>query len=737
MSYFFDVPTAQARLAAALTHIQNYSRDTYPMFMNSLSLIPDNFRYQDIGFLNVPNGVGTAENQTTVAIAFLKAFEATNTDAFRTVANSILDNYRKFFYYENIYNVSLSTPETTALVRNNRYLTIYDSIQGDFDSPVANDPFNNLRKGTFTFTNGLANLPITLRKVFRVFSGELAYENIDAPLISGTEYKINYYVDSYYYRNYPDSETRNITGSGLGTLVIVPSTFSGDLTVIYSLESGSNISPPSAVDSFTGVGFVSTYPAVLKAKEGTDREYSEINPRAFYNTYLAFDLANKHTPYAFYQHARDVTKANFQRYFLTETSETYIIEKHNSNETLRHPGLSVSSISFDDSDNDLSSTDFSILREPSGTSVSRFIKLIINAAATGISNRAIQLKNQLAKALVGGLNDFTVEYMIGTDAVGVLCFSTSPEISNTLQIYKALFKLNSNGFINTQTIQISDFVRYSEDLILADYIIDNSTSYTGATIESSSALYEDFNTVIAEITLPDNNATAVLNTEKFSGKLPNIRYKVSGFARVQFGIFQFDLNDTGDNWQTFSSFFSVADLSSITFLNQQTEATIIEIFSIGDGDFDKASSNILIYSATFQIKTLQALTAWVGDIKISENSLEDDSYQPGVVYSLMSNTSVNNIQLPGKQYAIREQSPYVLSLWGLTRERDNVINFLNAAQENYKNNSSIDSTCFLTPFYSPFALENKHTLDRKTVLKKSNKVPSSRTSKCESSGRGE
>ena len=243
-------------LAGSLTWLQTYTRDTLPLAANA-NYVTVNAFHNVLGRGGYfPGSAGTTEGQAALGRACMEAFFQTGDVAWKNYAIAIGDALVQFYYNDPI--PSLGNESTTiwaphwlinvkeAFVSRGPQATVDPLNYGDFERIV-------------TFTSGVGTIPSgnpangdLLAVVYKVYStdGILLWQNVDTPLVSGTEYALNYFVSDFQlkgqnFRIFPDTEASGgtppvATTETAGTIVLA-TPYTGNAKLIYSTYTGPTI----------------------------------------------------------------------------------------------------------------------------------------------------------------------------------------------------------------------------------------------------------------------------------------------------------------------------------------------------------------------------------------------------------------------------------------------------------------------------------------------------------------
>lgn len=719
----FDTTKITYQLGRALTFITTYTRDTFPLFLSSRYLAPNSF-HDSPGRQNYfPSTCGTSEALTVIGVAAFKAFEATGNTTWRALGTNIAESYRSYFHLDDLFTTvpnGLNTPlvrnHWLGVVRNNANGTA-QKTEGITDGSVVSDPFNFGYFGSATFTSGTANLNSDLSRVFKVHNGELLYKNVYAPLKSGSEYLIDYWVSDGY-RNYPNGN-KTVTGEANGLVKLV-STFSGSLFVVYSRFTGSNISPPGAT-ALQGEHFLEPYPIWFKTKQAS-LTYTGAAFDAYWWAYDLYTLAYKHNPsLTKYQNAAEVLKWNTLKY--ADTSEaSYFYKRSPSSEPLSYAGSYLLQYAVNASGVPQTLPGYTASRETALSDRLQYLKLNINANEFVNVFSGVELQNYVTNVYFDPLVEVKLQVCSSVTNLLEVRLSTSKNVLDFSQDYYAYWLVEAN-LVSERTFKYSEFLRFDSDNVWHPRIVEvPSFTYNGATTFFARSLIDGVACVTFLAVIPNNTAGVGFLGAKYTNKLPKIRYGLVGAGRFRFkdafgNFYYLNVSDTSDNWLTFDSSwqesFGVDDrlLTEIVFENTQSTETRLFVYWIG-APGKPLPVPITTYKAAVIDRSRAAHTLWIGDFQALNNSLDKLKYTPGAI-PFTINTLNGELQgFRGKQFYMAYQSPYSLMRWGYPEYAKNVVKMFSDAQDSYTRQSTNKIEGLLHQVFLPYGNENAAYLDK-------------------------
>ncbi|NER22947.1 MAG: phage tail protein [Symploca sp. SIO1C2] len=240
------------KLDGSLNWLTTYTRDEYPLILNSQYLLVNSFHTVLGRGGYFPPSAGPTEAQAVISRACCVAYLATGNQAWLNLAIATGDALLAYFYV-----VPITSGWTTADgIRVPHWLI---NIKAPFvaKGAIAEDPLN---MGHFDlvldFVNGIAQIPAghphwgdLVANVYRVYpaTDKLLWQNVFAQPIGGFSYPLDYWVtnvmlEGIVSRQYGDSESPGgrvptPTNEPTGTIVLA-TPFTGQAKVVYSTYSG-------------------------------------------------------------------------------------------------------------------------------------------------------------------------------------------------------------------------------------------------------------------------------------------------------------------------------------------------------------------------------------------------------------------------------------------------------------------------------------------------------------------
>jgi phage-related protein len=245
LDFDLDVSSIPQRLQEAWQFILTYTRDSLPNFANAQKLPLNDFMNKAGRRNYFPRECGTTEALYNIAYAILKLYLKFNNPAMLQYAIDMIEMALSFLYR--------TQPPTTANAQIWLPHWLYtgrgaSEIKGTTVTP------NFLNSGVHdqlvNFSNGLGFINVNLADVYRVHDGAVLWKFVNAPLISGSNYDIDYYINKYNEKVLPSGETLpNDTALTPGQVKLT-SNFTGQLKVIYSFFTGNFVAKNQPIEAF-------------------------------------------------------------------------------------------------------------------------------------------------------------------------------------------------------------------------------------------------------------------------------------------------------------------------------------------------------------------------------------------------------------------------------------------------------------------------------------------------------
>jgi hypothetical protein len=572
----------------------------------------------------------------------------------------------------------------------------------------------------------VAQLPSDLSKFYKAYSGELHYKNLFAPLRSGTQYAVDYYVRQGYKVSSNGSVTATTEPNGR---VQLQSTFSGTLGCVYTRLNGSVLTSGNAV--LTGLNMAEPYPLFFKCKEGA-REYTSCATDTIWWAYELFDYAFKHTSLSKYSNAREITKWNGIKYLINRQVDTYYVKRETSDNPLRYPGSYALQYAVNASGVSQPLPGYTSSRETSG-SQKDYIKLVINANTDPNVFSGVELQNFVTQTQVDPLVTITLECASTISQVLELKLSLSPDSMNFTQEYRGYWAITGGTINQSRTFDFKSFLKYPISNV---WNLNKAETplfvYNAASLSYSQEIINGIDTAVCVLNMPTASDGGGLINANYSNTIPPIIYCLSGSATIRFkdssnNFYYADIGDTGGAWLTYSGSWALFGVSNrqlieIVFQNTQSTLSVLKVFYVGDAP-EFLPSPAIVFKASVTTKSRLAHTLWIGNYRPNNNPLDKKAYKPGVIDFVLNTLNGAESGFNGEQYYCGYQSAYILYKWGLVNEAKNVIKLWNDAQNSYRNQSFDRIDGFLHQVYLPYSPENIPYLQKLTRAQRTVNFP--------------
>ncbi|MBW4460431.1 MAG: phage tail protein [Nodosilinea sp. WJT8-NPBG4] len=698
-----------------------YTRNTLPFLLNANSISVNSFHPLLKKGSYLPASSGTTLGQALGSKASLAAYQQTNDVAWLNravaMAQALIANY-----YRGA-TIPLQGAENT-LFMPHRLINVKEPLVSK--GTLVNPPLNSGHfSEVFTFTNGVATIPGgLLSNVYKVYSltGRLLWNYVKAPVISGTEYVVSYWVSNYELNgtNYAmNKSSESITGDPFlqtaepaGKVVLQNTSFNGNLIVVYSDYSGETI----------GTNTLFEIDPITRPLVGNEVSFAfDAAPYL----YEAFTLLASETEDTSWARAAAATRyTTIQNANVQATS--YFYKKEVFPDPLRWPGSQIF-----------------YLNNANGGSTSRvtfgdktdWLQINSNLSATPLT-QATEFQN--ASTIVTAFTDSTItveaESSVGT--VLTVTLSTSANTSAKTDLYSVYLVLLGD-ILRGRTYNIREFIRWSRGPNIGDVVaggdqylvwhprISDNPVYTLADSESVVSTYLadssykfDEGTELEFIT--DVLVSRIELTRRVTAKAgliliqgngasfgaqafapPKVVLKVSGtdirlvFTDAADNKFAVTIPATGEWTEYNDGWLGVtavehsfapntgAQIKAIEFEVLTSRVTaVIDVFYVGNAPLERLNLPSQIYKGVITSNVRGANSLFIGDFKQDSNPLDLLLYSPGIWPATA--TAIDGVveAWTGEPYT-GYQNPHIWLEWGVTANAQNVFNFLAAAQEAY------------------------------------------------------
>jgi phage-related protein len=236
-------------LTDAKLFINDYTRNTLPLIMNTNGLLVNSFQNTLGRGGYFPGSAGATEGTSVASRASLYAYNITGDTGWKTIGLLCADALLNYYY-------TLPIPANWTSANGIRVPHWLINIKSSFISkgPITNDPLNSGRFDlVLTFVNGVATIPSgspnfgeNLANLYMVYpsTDRLLWQNVYTYPLGRFKYAIDYWVTNtmlggVVYRQYPDTESSagtapTSTTETAGKIVLKDTGFNGQAKVVYS-----------------------------------------------------------------------------------------------------------------------------------------------------------------------------------------------------------------------------------------------------------------------------------------------------------------------------------------------------------------------------------------------------------------------------------------------------------------------------------------------------------------------
>jgi phage-related protein len=673
---YIDTALISTQLAAAKSWVATYTRDTKPMVANGQNVTVNAF-HDVAGRRNYfPSSAGTSEGQATGILAAARAHLATNDAAWRTMAISLANAYISYFFIDAVPTNTNSIWIAHWLVNSKESFTAKGATAADYRNSGHFDLAITFASGVGQVPTGAPNYGNLLADVFLVYSasGKLLWRNLYAPLVSGTNYTISYWVDRDGVRVAPDGTRTTIGGDTPGTIVL-STNYSGSAKLVYTSYTGGTIAKNQGFDAFP----------LWRALRSNEKNMAFDS--AFWS-YTAFDLLYQITSDTTWQRARDATK------YTTINTGTiqnlgYLFKRDTSPDPFIYPGTQL------------------VSSNPNGATASRSGDLIrVDVAAqsstfepSGLQNFAVQIEF---------LSNVTISAEVGhssTTIAAVEMITDTAFVPDPAKIYRADFLTAGGGTMVTKSFVAGDFINWANTLwyprVAAAPIYTYSGGGGSSSVSFAQTTYQSvYSPVVASISLNKGAGFAgaglvLLGTIPSSP--PPIVYSASGsvnlVVRDSAGTaFTQGLASTSGfvtfagGWAGFSDTPAAGAITSIEVVAVSGSSTV-QIYYAG-ADPTRLPAPSRIYKTGVTSFDLTAHTLWVGNVQPQNNNANLIKYQPGVVPFTVNTVGTAIDAWRGSFYSGYQLITPIAYQWGRSDMVFNNLTFLRDAQDAYSRQST-------------------------------------------------
>jgi phage-related protein len=679
LDFDIDVTTIAPKLLAAWQFIQTYTRDALPNFANSLGLPLNDFMSKSGRRNYFPKECGTTEALYLISNSVLELYERFNNSAMLAYALNTIETAIPILYKKPVptnHNSGIWLPHWLYTGRGQA------EIKGLTSAP------NFLQSGYIgilaTFNNGIANLPNTLANCYRAYNGEILWKYVYAPLISGDDFPIDYYINKYNQKvNEFGDELTNDTGLTPGQ-VKLKSNHTGQLKVIYSLFTGNFVPNNSTIEAF---------PMWRATLTGDDLEINHAFDVSFWanETYGLLKRFNGSQADK-WQRAID---ANIYSTLAASNvvNESFVFKiDTTTNDPTSYVGVQLILI------NGKIAT---LSREPNG-----WYRITQNSSPANLYGQC-ELQNFAIYAIWTRQTYWSCNFTINTNAILYFGVSTSSNTGDTSQMYYAPYICNVNQTYskNFTNLNFLKWVKTNWHSTNADNAISTYQGNGGSAIANQEMQTIDGQErLVAKLTLNNNSGFAggVLGLLENQPRLPlNMYCAISGNIIIKItdgsgNIFYDELFP--QTWGALQ--INVSSLKRFNNhtddFNQNDPITQVEFYSGGSGQISlwyigrppqSLPYNSYVFKHLISCRIPDAAIWKIGDCKVENSPLNDLPYNPAVVPFTANYVGTTRVSWTGSPYVGYQDESFYYKI-GRNDLAQEVVNFKLASQNSYAANSA-------------------------------------------------
>lgn len=716
LSQYLDVNEITTWLNGTLTFIINYTRNTLPFLINTSNIAVNSF-HEVLGRSGYfPASAGTSEGQAILINACIQGFERTGVNSWLTRAQDLANAY-----VTNFFNTAIpSTPSNLWLPH-----WLVNVKSAFFTKGLATLP-DYLNFGYFdvtvTFTNGIATIPSAgvtngerLSNVYKVYtnSGELLWKNVYAPLISGSEYQIEYWVSNLMmsgsrFRIYPNSEGSNgtnpISTTEAAGLIKLTTNYTGTAKLVYSAYTISQIAVNQRFDA---------YP--MWRSVGATEFNCAIDTLPW--SFTAFKKLHSATANTSWLNAREAIRNNIIN-TATVTNISQYYRKESNTDVFSHPGSQVIVVN--------NSNGASSVRQTTGI-FTNFLRVNVNAAPAN-TFPSVEFQNFAVQTAFSDTTQVNIETGHSNVTFMQIALSTSSSPTDNTQRYFCNFLIPTINTLVTRTFNARDFIKWDDRQIVWSPTIADIPIYTFSgsggtattvreetTISSQNAMIwrADINkgaTGFAGVgyTIVDGSNIPLINgitrppllhwnitgasfilriTDASNVAWDRTITATSGWVKIRYNWsdFIFSTSNAGSGVGVVpdtNDFIRKIELHSIT----AALTTIRTFWLTQDSDPPTLPTPITVYKAALISRDKNAHTFYCGTFRPIGNSFDNLNYNPGVV-PFTVNTIGGVIDAWRGAPMTGYQNPAIWRELGLENNCKQALQFLSDAQDAYTKQS--------------------------------------------------
>lgn len=719
----YNVNTILAWLAAAKGFINRTTRNSYPYLITSNLLLKNNFHTVEGRRGYLPAEASVSEGQTLAMLGSIRAYRATGDTEWLSKAVGYSNAYLTYFFPVPTPPIT-SNPASTVWIAHWAVNAANYAIpgKGSQETPRAFN-FGNFYH-LISFTNGVGIIPGgLLADLYKVISddGELLYQNIYAPLKSGTEYTISYSVSNYRleginYKNYPDG-TKSPTVEPAGKVVLGGSysTYSGTAKVIYSSWIAGNIPP---------YGKIEPYPMWHNPERGINTYLGCANDSLYWGYDGFADV------YAFTGDIKWVRAANATR----DTLANCAVVENPSYFYLREKGNPFILAGAQAIPINRPSNGYTATRVSGAGNLQYYLRLDIAAATPPPANYpSFEVQNYIVAVYLQSTVTVYLEAATTKQQILEVVLSLSQNTLDTSQEYTAYWLLAGDAVPRNITIGFTSFVKWGTGTVWHSLNADTPLYTYGdgsRTITAEQVIVDGRLAIAQSVTVnPSNVIGTGFSVANFTNNPPSIKVATSGTWEMVIrdsddDYWKCSLPNTNNTWIDFTpswgNFASVdgkdnpgsGNILGCAF--ESEDKGTIKLYYAGSPPNNPPQGSTS-YKALVRSRIADAQILWIGNFKPIGNTNDKLKYNPGVI-PFTINVLADGLggfvkdSWGGAPYA-GYQSPYHWQIWGYPDRALQALQFLNDSQLAYQRQSNVG---LLAPLMQVFLWKYWDTADFRT-----------------------
>jgi hypothetical protein len=729
----FDTTVVATWLLMSNNFLDRFTKNTFPYLFSANKIPRNNFHVVEGRRGYLPAEAGVSEGSTIAMKASFSAYKATKNTAWLTKGVDYTEAYLNYFYVEKTPPAN-STTDTV-------WISHWAVNASDYAIPGKGDQgtqraFNFGKFGIIvSFVNGVGTIPSggttkgeNIADLFRVYSveGDILYQSVNAPLKSGTNFTISYWVSNYRldggnFRQ-DTSGLRTATNESAGKIVLggTQANYTGSAKIIYTIWIPGNIPAFSLLEP---------YPCW----------HNPVRPGA--ETYLGFAVdagwwgadgfseCYKYTGNIKYANAYNAT-ANTMVGCAVVANPSFYYKKEPSTNPFIAPGSQAVQIN--------NPNGYTASRVISQGIFNNFLRLDIPGGNVG-EYPSFEVQNYIVQTATSSLLKVYIEVASNVTQVIEIVLSLASDPNDISQEYRAYWVVKGDSTVRNITIDYQSFIKWNSNTVWHPLIADAPVYTYGTGVITSvteQAVIDAKLAIIQEIKI--TSASSVMGVglvlANFSDQPPSIRYAATSGSEAT--GWRVKITDSGGyewvsslpstngafsifsgGWGKYTSISGRSSPANGTIQKCEFECSFkstLKIYYCG-GQPEVIPTSRTAYKALVRTRVRTAQIIWLGDFKPINNTNDKLKYNPGVVPFTINVLSdglggFTKDSWGGAPYA-GYQSPYHWQLWGYPERANQALQFLSDSQDAYLKQSGIG---LRAPFMQVFLWKYWDTADFRT-----------------------